>query len=229
MLATNSLTTLATVRDELRLPDDSLDDTLTRYINAATDAIERHCDRSFYFQSSRIDKLKGQGTQFLVATKTPIITIVTLTVDVPVIEGPLVEGDGFVLQDQGTDGIIFREAGWPWRTAIAGPITNDPANGEERDNITLTYDCGYVTPKQVDDDQALPVPLNIVRTLPYDLEDACVQTVVARYFAKGQDQRVKSEKLLSGSVTYRDNAEGSGGLPSAVVAILEPYCNSVFA
>jgi hypothetical protein len=43
----------------------------------------------------------------------------------------------------------------------------------------------------------------LVRSLPYDLEDAVVQLVVYRYRSKGRDQSIASESLLNASVSYK--------------------------
>ena len=205
----NVLTTIEAVKEELRIPGSDRDNILTRYINAASDSIEQHCNRSFFFESARVERHKGKGTQFIVADKRPVLGVTTLTIDQPLVEGPLIEGDGFEIQDQGETGIIFRVNGWPWRTAVATPITRDPAPQEEQDNITMTYICGYVTPEQVRVDQALPVPVGLIRTLPASLEDACILAVATRANSQGQDLRIKQEKLLSHSVTYTDASQSS--------------------
>jgi hypothetical protein len=75
-------------------------------------------------------------------------------------------------------------------------VTQDPYVGSEGDLYTVTYAGGYVTPQQAADNVLL------TRSLPYDLEQACVQGVVAMYRGRGQDQRIAQESLLSYSVSY---------------------------
>jgi hypothetical protein len=55
-LASNALTTLATVKDELGISDTSQDDRLGRLINVVSDAIEHYCGRLFQ-KTSRIETI----------------------------------------------------------------------------------------------------------------------------------------------------------------------------
>jgi hypothetical protein len=65
------------------------------------------------------------------------------------------------------------------------------------------------------------------RTLPWGLENICIQTVSGLYNSRGLDKNIKSEKLLSYSVTY-GNTGGSGSygdslFPSSVMKALNKY------
>lgn len=66
-----------------------------------------------------------------------------------------------------------------------------------------------------------------VRTLPADVEEAAIQTVVAWYTARGRDPQVQSRTIGDLSVTYRDPAEiegeSSGALPYTAVSGLIRY------
>ena len=42
------------------------------------------------------------------------------------------------------------------------------------------------------------------RTLPYDLEDACIELVSERYLQAGRDHSVLGEDLLSHKIKYAD-------------------------
>lgn len=62
-----------------------------------------------------------------------------------------------------------------------------------------------------------------VRTLPYDLEDACLQLASLRYRWTPRDPTIASEKLKSWSASYRDAAAGGGGLTAQMMGTLTPY------
>jgi hypothetical protein len=69
------------------------------------------------------------------------------------------------------------------------------------------------------------------RTLPYDLEQACIDLVVMKYTRKGTTPGIKSEKLLSWGVSYETPITGDpfGDLPPSIKGPLGPYRNMVIA
>lgn len=58
-----------------------------------------------------------------------------------------------------------------------------------------------------------------VRTLPSDIEQACIDTVAMFYRRRGQDMDVRAESLLGASVTYVSR----GKLPQSAIDLLTPY------
>jgi hypothetical protein len=118
----------------------------------------------------------------------------------------VVDGDGEDLSDYESDlatGILTLDGGWP-------------------DEVVVTYAGGWVTPRQVQLDSAL------VRSLPRDIEHACILTVVNLRSSRGRDPNISTEAFGPTSVGYAgfNTAIGrgsSGIIPDVARAILEPY------
>jgi hypothetical protein len=62
-----------------------------------------------------------------------------------------------------------------------------------------------------------------VRTLPYDIERAVIETVKAWYFARTPQASVASKTVGDLSIHYRAPADSSEGLPSSAIGLLAPY------
>lgn len=206
-LAPNALTTPKQIREELGLTSET---GLDRLINAASDRIERYCQRSFFYEAARVEKLAGFRSNYLTVSKAPIIEVASLTYD-----GATIAATEYEIDD---DWHIRSSSGFVWTAATWSGASEMPIPGSEERLYVLTYSCGYVTPAAAKD-------LDLPRTLPYDLEDACIQLVTNRYRAIGQIPGIKSESLLSHSVTYESTSTstGVGGIPTAIAAMLDPY------
>jgi hypothetical protein len=76
----------------------------------------------------------------------------------------------------------------------------------------VTYDTGYLLPSGVD------------RTLPHDIEQACITMVTTYYHAQGRDLSVRSESAQDvGQTSWLDPREGMEALLPQVAGMLEPY------
>lgn len=150
MLSEQALTTIEALQSELQIPaeDSSQNKMLARWINAASDAIRAYCARDFA-RERRSDLLIGPGRRALLLSLYPLLDIHEVVVD----------GRGIFAREYQEDqskGILWhRYGGWP-RTEI-------PC-------IEVDYTGGYVTPAQAEADE------DIERTLPYDIEEACIVT-----------------------------------------------------
>lgn len=93
------------------------------------------------------------------------------------------------------NGAIYREALWL----------------EGRRNIEVAYEAGYVLPK--DDCAASP------RDLPYDLEDACIELVAAKFNLRQEDAAGKKTRQVNdvGSTNYEKD------IPDYIRAVLDRY------
>jgi len=204
-LATNALTTLSTVKADLGISNVTSDGTLARLINAASDFVERTCKRSFYYEAARVDTLSGYGTNNLIVEKAPLLDIASITYS----DGT-VDSDNYSIGDADA-GLIFNEYGWVWTAQRMDSITLPRIPGTEKESYTVTYEGGYVTPKQEEDAVG-------TRSLPYDLEDAVIRMVVNRFRRLGADTNIASEGLMSYSVSYRTES-----ISSDVMSILNSY------
>jgi len=201
-LQINALTTISTVETELSLTAAAQDAELTRYIDTASDQIERYVNRKLYYGAAIVEKVAGSGDAFLWISRTPLssITSVVWLGDSSTITGSTYE---IWEADQGS---IYRSAGWN-DTKISATATDNT-------RYQVTYVGGWITPQQDADDGAL------TRDLPWDLETACISLVVGLWRQKGADRTIRSESVLNTSVHYERHA---GGIDPSVRAILDTY------
>jgi len=207
-LATNALTTLAKVQADLGISTDISD-----LVNAASDAIEKYCNRSFYKAEVSSEGVAGYGAMELLVARTPIDTSEDITITY---DGGSVASDGYEVLDADAGIIRNKWNAWHWTAANVMGAEWRGVGGTERHMYAVSYTGGYVTPAQADEGDPYDT-----RTLPYDLELACRKLVAAYYHALGADPRVTSEKLMSAAVTYA--APTASGLPPQVEAMLSPY------
>lgn len=219
-LNANALTTVRAVELELGIDcGDASDDAeyIRRLINSKSTQIEKHLNRLLPFETGRVDLLKGYGLPRIVMKKWPVVTLTK--VRLVGTKSPLIveeiDLDEVKIEDSGESGILFRTFGWPDTSGRTRGITQDLLADTEERAIEVTFDGGYVTPKQAIDDNTL------TRDLPDPIEDACVIAVVERFNRRGDTWGVKSERLLSHSVTY--DVDRRSGLPREAVALLGPY------
>jgi hypothetical protein len=98
-------------------------------------------------------------------------------------------------------GLIYYRAGWPWTVPRPpGTIAGDPMPGQEWPVIEVTYDGGY------------DLPSSASPTLPGDIQRACSLAVASDYRKRGLDRDIKSQRLMSYSVTYERTGIGEATL-----------------
>ena len=209
-LDASALTTLAAALDELDLVSDggAQDARLERYIAAASDFLARECRRTFYRADAIVEDLPAFGSAYILVSRTPVLSVASITY-----RGSTIAASDYSVRDAEA-GMIYRAAGWPWSASRFPSITWPPVPGSEAAVVRVTYSGGYVTPAQV--------ATFGTRTLPYDLEDACLAIVATRFSRRGRDLSVKSESLLSHSVAYADGEDG-GMLPPIVRDVVARY------
>lgn len=210
-LTSDALVTLSDVKDELGISVSTYDDTIKRMINAMSRRIRTYCGRILYFDEDIVEKVAGYGDSLLRLSRKPIVSVTSVTYD-----DAEVSSDDYTIRN--SQGMLYRSTGWAWTAQLMSNSVADPLPGTEQQSFEVTYDAGWVTQPQVDGDGSL------TKTLPEDLEDACLLAVVTRYRGQGQDMRIKSEKSLEYSVIYAGNGEL---LTPAVKEMLGPYRNPV--
>lgn len=214
-LPANALTTIAVIEGELGLTPDAQDELLERLIGVVSDAIEREALRSFQRDAARVDNLTGHGTIKLIVELAPIRTVTKIEfvgIDGTVEE--VIDAATYVVNEAGA-GFVERITGtWGFTGSSARDISRTPLPDTERRRWRVTYDGGFVLPK----DDGAPDP----RTLPFDLEQAAIDGVVSMYRRRGKPSGLKSEKQLSWAASFTD-ADASSMLPSSSVAIAKKY------
>jgi hypothetical protein len=190
-----ALTTLANAKDELGITDSTQDDRLERYILQASSAIEGYCDRAFR-KTSQVETLQASGTRRIVLARTPLASLTSIVVD-----ETTVDADEYEIEDASA-GIVYRERGWPRRDAVVPwSISHDAIAGTAKRDVVVTYTGGYV----------LPNDSTGTRDLPFDVEAACLLTVVSIYRGRGRDRAVSSKGTGDASVSYR--------LPNTIIGV----------
>lgn len=213
-LVANALTTVERVCRALGIAvptGDALTD-LEQQIAQASDAIARYCDRNF-LKATVTEKVRGYGSQVLRLSRYPLVSITSVTLDGTAVDSSA--WDTTPQEDDAARGELRHLTGcWEW----TADFDRDSAAPEqrartERPLYTVVYVGGYV------------LPGGSPRTLPYDIERACIQTVVALYRSEGQDRTIVSETVMSASRTYaRGTGAGDVGiLPADAAQLLERY------
>jgi hypothetical protein len=193
-LADNALTTIATCEAELGLTASAQDALLTRYINGASDIIEQYIGRSLYNDGAAVEDVPGAKDAFLFVDRSPIVSITSI---VWLGDNGTVDASTYSVWDADA-GMIYRADGWE--------PTKISATAFQR--YRVTFDGGYVTPEQ-----------GGTRTLPFDIENVCVDLVNIMWRQKGADPTVKSESVLNTSISY----DRSGMLTGAMMRVLDAY------
>lgn len=210
----SALTTLATVLDELGLTEDSgaRDARLERYINSASAAIARYCSRQFHRSDGIVERLDGHGGTDLVLGRRPVLDVTSVVVD-----GATLDAADYELYDvaRGIPGILYRHTGWPWTARLAAGYSSEPWPGSEKRSIVVTYDGGWVTPEQ----NAQGLFSGAARTLPYDLEDACVRYVTMRF----QRRSVDPSKQAVAQENKSYNLFFAGDMPPEIATLVNRY------
>lgn len=200
-MADSDLTTLATAADVLGVS--VADAKLPRLIAAASESIRRYLDRpQLHYGATIVEKLAGyQGQVRLHLGTIPLISVASVVLPDAT---SLVQDTDYTIESL-SEGVLYREEGWPFTgVSVGGVLTGEALT------IVATYAGGWVTPAQ-----------SGTRTLPYDIEEVCLQAVAAMYRRQGADPLVASESLGDYSVSFREVVDGL--VPSGVLSQLSAY------
>lgn len=197
MLSDGALTTIATVEAELGLSSGEADSLLTRYINAASEAITTLIGRPLHYEAGIEDRVPGYGTRRLILPRRPVESVTSVEYDDTDTSYTIGAEQYFLEQPEA--GILYFNAlglGGAFNTGARVGINGEPVSGSQGWFFVVTYTGGWVTPEQAANDGSL------TRTLPYDLEEACVACAVLQYRERGRNQNVSGRKNTEASITY---------------------------
>lgn len=213
-LSAHALTTIETVKNFIGIPasDITKDSLLEFLINAASERIEKYCSRHFE-KATYIEYYRGHERQRLLLNQYTIISVTSVELN-----GGALASTEYEIEDAGA-GILYRETGWPWKGYSIG-LVGEP--GVSTRNIKVVYVAGYVLPK----DATAENP----RTLPYDLEQACISLVAHLYGGKEGAGKVSEQQGVV-RTDYEKLVRGVGilPLPPEVAALCESYRKPVIA
>lgn len=223
-LASNALTTLQDVKLELGISstDVSNDRYIETLIGSVSSQIESFLQRKLEKVTGFQEMVPGYGLYKLRVSRTPVLSVTNVEMLQSSIPNVYYDFDLTNLQIQNPEsGILYYPAGWPWTVPCPpGSIAGDPASGQEWPSIRVTYDAGYDLPSSANP------------TLPADIQRACTIAACDDYRMRGKDRNIKSEKLMSYSITYERTGMGEAtlhelypatGFSSQVTQMLVPH------
>lgn len=172
---------------------------IEQQINAVTDRFERYCTRRFQ-KSTHTEVIPGNGRWLLPLRNYPILSVDSVQIDGSAITD-------YDLTDKAINGLLYRLTTWPASLARHPDLTGDPDVNSAKPNIRVVYEAGYEL-------------TGGNRTLPYDLEQACIDLVVCRLLHPVPG--VQQERTAGGhSTTWRDD------LPPEILAVINSYRGSI--
>lgn len=181
----HALTTLARVKDRLRIDRDEFDLVLQRLINAATDTIEgpNGCSRRFKetTYSNQLINVKAAAATRIILPHAPVTALTSLQYRQGSVATPTwtsYTSNDYELEGDGSSGIIQMYA-----TPPQGPNL-----------LRATYTAGYKIAWGSAGDTA-------THTLPADITDLCEQLVAKAYKRRDYPGRT-TESTNGSSVTY---------------------------
>lgn len=206
-LATNALTRVSTVEDELGIASGTEDARLQRMINVASAAVESYTGREFYRDTAISETVRTTEGPYMFLSRPPINSITSISF----LGSALSLGDYEI--HSANSGIVYAINGsWAYAQTYYQDISRTPATGMERKAHTVVYDGGYYTPKQEDDGDG-------TRNLPYDIEQACILLVSFLRRGMGRDPSIRAESLLGGSVNYTVGGDLVQAVPFAATLL----------
>ena len=207
-LNTNALTTVDTVKGVgyLNLSSDTYNTWIERQINIFSQRIENYLGRKLYTRTITDEKYSGNGRTKLYLNNYPVSSVTSVTQ-----QDDTISSDDYDLVSSDYSAYLYNEYGW-WFNGITNGITK--AIVDRYEDIKVTYVAGYVLPQSEE-----------TQTLPLDLEEACIQSVIYAYNQIDTGNRKKkSEKIQSWSVTYADDEfDMKSGLLESVKTVLDSY------
>lgn len=224
--ATQFLTTLDHLKDELGITDETDDTILVGMIDRASSAIARECGRMFGVETV-YETLKGTNSQILGLERAPIVSVTSVLEDSePITDWSIEDAEA---------GALYRQAGWRrgqgvygtggWGTeAYASGYILPGGYSEQR--YIVTYRAGYTLPPFESDYvvSGTDDPPN----LPGGVEQACLETVKTWYsqrdgvVADASAVQVGALRVQYGGNSLTESAARLG-LPANVIGMLRQY------
>ena len=210
--STKLLTQLSTLKRELDLEaDDTNDAYLSDLIDQATAFIESYTERVWARET--VVETKGSlhpRAPWMVLERTPILSITQVALN-----GSTISSTTYTIEDPDA-GLVFRETGWTRTQLYDFGITRTPT-AHTRKDWSFTYVGGYVTPCMSSTEG--------VRTLPFDVERACIDLCKWRFNQKGDfNPAVKRQRTADASEEYFGSMDDGGTfMPPSVKTILDRY------
>lgn len=218
-----ALTTLDRVLSELDLDTSTIytgntakyDSLLNGYINAASGWLAARCSRAFQAKNAIDEFIAGNGRTKIRVARPPIVSVTSVKLD----DAPVTVTDDWIIDDA-AHGVLYRRVGWTWSAAVGPGLDTAGIPGEEKRNIEVVYNGGFVTRAQnavggvAGDLTFVGMPI----TLPDEIEDAIILLVSSRWLGRGRDTRVQAQSFERSGLSFYGKA-----VPPEVAAIVAEY------
>lgn len=202
-----ALTTVADVEDELGVEPGSETTRLERYIIQASRMIASYLGRKLEREDDIVERHAGDGDQFLVLRRAPIVSVASVKLD-----DTEIDPDSYEVHDAEA-GLLYRRHGWRFTGSIRRGVDQGPDIGTEELRYVVTYSAGWVTPAQA----ALGGELaGETVTLPEDIAGAALALVGYLRARRGID-RANYPRPGASDALFKH------GVPPDVAAMLSPY------
>lgn len=186
--------------------------TVSVIVDAVSDAARRYTGREFSRQVY-VEKVAGTGSVSLRLRHTPVVSIASIVRD-----GSTMLASEYQIADA-ENGRVYRQDGWDWTVAHVASLSrqNRPHVGDELPEYEVTYTAGWLLPGEAG------------RTLPYDVEEAAIQSAIDWWNngkASTNDAGPVRRKTIDGLTVEYAVSEGSaavGALSPVSVQILNRY------
>lgn len=213
-LSNDALTLVATAKAFSSLINAKSDAEVERLIEVVSATIAEACERGLSLATVTERQPGGDYCVALALDRPPIVgnaSTVTITDEL----------SGVAITDfiigNASAGLLERDSGWPGRSM--GTVGAGLHRVGDRPRYSVTYSGGYVTPT-----------MSGTRTLPQQLEEACLVTMAYWLAQPAAKQGVASEASLSASQSYFGQTPGSSwAIPARAMALMAPFRRQVGA
>lgn len=200
--ATKNLTTTSVVSDILGIDLASNQLFLDALIKRASSLIVSITNREFA-QETVTELLPGNGSYRMVLSRTPVVSLGNISFDgTPLTQAEL---DDIDIEDQEA-GFIWNKNKWRSTNIFISSITPINTRFFSR-KWSIQYVGGYILPGQPG------------RTLPHDIEQACIEIVKTWYLNKARDGSIRRESIgdASREISLED------GVPITAMELLKRW------
>ena len=209
------LTTVDALKGFLGIATTSEDAQLEDAILAATDAVQTYVGYPLLRQRY-VETLKGFGSLRLMVSNTPVRDIGSIMVGTQ-----LVSPSEYEIENAGA-GFISRELGWPWTGGVEWDLTSHVVPNSETRRFSVDYEAGFILTTGSWETAGF-LTVGAGRTLPKDLERACLESAKSLYLARKRDGTIQSKRVGDLAVTYRLRGDVPTHFPEEALGILERY------
>lgn len=207
---TTALCTLADLKDDLGITDNSKDAALERRILAASDLIVQHLGRDLRRVVGKSEDLPGYGTPRLIVSLTPLETLTSVAFN-----GAIVDSGNYSVEDPAI-GTIFNPATWIDTAVFRSAVSPTQKGGDEQRLYTVVYTGGYALPNDT-------APAGTA--LPGPIVEACLALATVLHRRRGRDSAVQAETVGEASQTFGMGSAGGGAplISGFIAELLAPY------